>query len=450
MRYIFALPASCRNRQSFLPRSVLRVTVNFPGDMLREVNEKLLLASIEQHELAEAARQAEARLAALINGVDAVICEADVASGEMVFVSDRADSFLGYPRAAWNWRGFWRHVILPEDRAPAFAFFKKAIRQRGVHEQEFRVVAAGGRVIWVLNRAVVVEDGGAAVLRCVLVDISAQKNVEIAQAKMLEREKRITEHLQSPLHAEFAEDAFPNLRVAAWYEPALAEAEVGGDFYDIFTVGDSVETRRTVLCVGDVVGKGLPAAALAARLKSLVQAYAFENPDPDNILHRLNNYQCHLATKETDPESRSLAGVAIAVVNCNAGTITVATAGMEPIIVISATGSVREVGSQGITIGIQANERFEHTVVNAVYGDTVLMTTDGLTEARRGGEFLGCDGMTAIALQHLNAATLTEMGNALVRDARTFGGRFSDDVCLVLMRCLKPPRAEAPASLALA
>lgn len=391
------------------------MTVNFPGEMLHETNEKLLIASIEQHELAEVARRAEARLAALINGVNAVICEADVATGEIVFVSDQADSFLGYPHIAWNRRGFWRRVIFPEDRHAVLAFLREAIR-RGVYESVFRVTAADGRVIWVRNNAVVVKDAGgvAALLRCVIVDASTQKRVEILQSEALQRELRITEYLQRPLRTEFAEDAFPNLRIAAWYEPALDEAEVGGDFFDVFTVGDTPETRRTVLCIGDVISKGLP-AALAAQLKRLAHSYAFENPDPADVLTRLNNFQCHIAAQEDNPDSRTLAGVAVAVVDCERGTVTIAIAGMEPVAILSTIGVVNEVFAQGITVGIQPDEVYENAVVEAVFGDTILMTTDGLTEARQGKQFLGYDGLIVIALKHINAVTITDMGNAIVR-----------------------------------
>ncbi|MBC8142363.1 MAG: SpoIIE family protein phosphatase [Armatimonadetes bacterium] len=413
------------------------MTVNFPGDMLRDINEKLLIASVEQHELAEIARQAEARLAGLINGVDAILSEINIATGDILLLSEQIEAFLGYNRDEWNQRGFWRRVIYPGDRSVALAYFYEAIRLRRVHEHEFRVTHADGTVIWIRNRAVVVEDldGGVSILRCVVVDGTDRKAAELLQIEALKRERHITQILQQPLRAEFAEDAFPNLRVAAWYEPALTEAEVGGDFYDIFTVGDTSGTYRTVLCVGDVVGKGLPAAALAGRLKSLVHAYAFENPDPADILRRLNNYQCHLAAQETNTELRSLAGVSVVVLDCNAGTLTTASAGMEPVAIIGANGAANEISAPGITIGIEADEVYENVVVDATYGDTVLLTTDGLTEARRGAEFLGYDGVMEIATKHVNAATLTEMSGAIVREARAFGGRFTDDVCLLLARC---------------
>ncbi|MBC8143537.1 MAG: SpoIIE family protein phosphatase, partial [Armatimonadetes bacterium] len=230
---------------------------------------------------------------------------------------------------------------------------------------------------------------------------------------------------------------FPNVRVAAWYEPAMDEAEVGGDFFDVFTVGGDMATRRTVLCVGDVVGKGLPAAALAARLKELVNVFAFENPDPADILRRLNNYVCHLAAQPENADAMLLAGLAVAVVDYDAGLVTVATAGAEPLALIRTDASAEVRTNSGFTIGIAPGMEYQNDRVSPGFGDTILLTTDGLTEARRGAEFLGYDGVMEIATKHVNAATLTEMGGAIMREARAFGGRFNDDVCLVLMRCLK-------------
>src|SRR5438552_1691326 len=72
-----------------------------------------------------------------------------------------------------------------------------------------------------------------------------------------ERERRITQVLQRPLLLAVAEDAFAGLSLATLYEPALAEADVGGDFLDAFALPEG----KVALVVGDACGKGLEAAA---------------------------------------------------------------------------------------------------------------------------------------------------------------------------------------------
>ncbi|MBC7805517.1 MAG: PAS domain S-box protein [Akkermansiaceae bacterium] len=158
---------------------------NLSGELLRDLNEKLLMASVRQHELTEIAKQAEQRLSAMVNGLHAVICEINVQTGEMSFISEQAESLLGYERSAWNQRGFWRRVIHPEDRAAALAYLFEAVRSLHNLEHEFRVVAQDGRIVWVRNRAVVVygADNAEGLMRCVLEDVLGRKQAEAMLAQ---------------------------------------------------------------------------------------------------------------------------------------------------------------------------------------------------------------------------------------------------------------------------
>ncbi|MBC8138586.1 MAG: SpoIIE family protein phosphatase [Fibrella sp.] len=540
---------------------------NLQDEILRDVNEKLLIASIEQQELAEIATQAEQRLYALVNGLNAVICELDIQTGEILFLSERAESFLGYARFEWNRRGFWRRVIYPDDRAETLAFLYRAIETRQDNEHEFRALTADGRTVWIRNQAVIVTDGdgtprlircvledvserkqseeiiahserrfrrlfeaaqdgilildsnngvitdanpvatkllgmshdalmgkeffevglfadqeksravltslkenhsilcenlsisstegvdrtvevvgylyrenGISVVQCHIRDVTERKRLEALQDEALQRELRITEFLQRPLRTNFHEDEFESLSLAALYEPALKEAEVGGDFFDAFMVGKSVRSHRIVLCVGDVMGKGLKAASLAARLKEVLHAFIGENHDPGHTLFRLNNYLCDITrgnSAEYPPDifpALSLAALSIAVIDPATGVATISTAGAEPVAVLRAMSHAEEVAVTGVTLGIERDEIFTNAQITLHPGDTLLITTDGLTEARRVKEFLGYDGLVEIALRNVSAPSISAMGRAIVEDARAFGGSFKDDVCLLLAR----------------
>ncbi len=535
-------------------------------EILRDINEKLLIAGVEQHELADVATQDKQRLTALVNGLGAVVCEVSVPAGDVLFLSERVEAFLGYERGQWYRRGFWRRVIHPDDRADALAHLYEAIRSRRDLEHEFRVVAADGRIVWVRNQAVVVSGEGdaASLMRCVITDVSAHKRaedmlaqsenryrrvfeaardgillldvdtgvitdanpfvcellgiphdgllgrefgevglfaeegasraafddlrtqhyiryaslplppisgvsravelvgnvyvendatvvqcnlrdvterrrVEILQAEALERERRITEFLQRPLRSSLSEDAFSGLSLAALYEPAMAEAEVGGDFFDAFVVGRSAGRQCVALCVGDVMGKGLQAAALAGRLKEVLHAFMGEDRDPARTLSRLNNYLCDMGPVDGADfgagDAPSLAALSLALVDRETCAVTVATAGAEPVAVLRAEGDVEVIAALGLTLGVQRDESFTDAQFVLHPGDILLITTDGLTEARRGKAFLGFDGLLEIALSHAAVASMSAMGQAIVRDARAFGGSFSDDVCLMLARC---------------
>ena len=105
----------------------------------------------------------------------------------------------------------------------------------------------------------------------------------------LARERRITQVLQRPLLLKVAEDAFPGLSLATFYEPAWEEAEVGGDFYDAFALADG----NVALVVGDACGKGLEAAAHNTQVKDVLRALLRGDPHhPGSVLSRLNEVVC--------------------------------------------------------------------------------------------------------------------------------------------------------------
>jgi len=105
----------------------------------------------------------------------------------------------------------------------------------------------------------------------------------IDHARVYEREHRIAETLQRSLLPERMPH-LPGLAVAARYLPAAAEAEVGGDWYDVIPMpGGSIG-----LVMGDVAGKGLAAASMVGQLRSALRAYALEGHAPAQAIEQLN------------------------------------------------------------------------------------------------------------------------------------------------------------------
>ena len=105
----------------------------------------------------------------------------------------------------------------------------------------------------------------------------------IDRARVYEREHRIAETLQRSLLPDRLPQ-LPGLAVAARYLPAAAEAEVGGDWYDVIPIPGG----RVGMVMGDVAGKGLAAASMVGRLRSALRAYALEGHDPATALEQLN------------------------------------------------------------------------------------------------------------------------------------------------------------------
>jgi PAS domain S-box-containing protein len=129
-----------------------------------------------------AAHPASASFVDLVQELDAIIWEMDVATWMFTFVNRRAEEILGYPVERWlDEPGFWAEVLVhPDDRGWAVAFCTSATNDSRDHEFDYRARAADGRVVWLrdLVRVVRNDDGTPRLLRGVMIDITAQKAAE--------------------------------------------------------------------------------------------------------------------------------------------------------------------------------------------------------------------------------------------------------------------------------
>ena len=128
----------------------------------------------------EARRGHEEQLAALIHSVDGIVWEADAATFRFTFVSPRAERLLGYPTARWTDEpAFWVDHIHPDDREHASEYCRQCTREKRDHEFEYRMLAAGGRTVWLRDLVTVVVKNDRPVKLCgIMVDITAHKAAE--------------------------------------------------------------------------------------------------------------------------------------------------------------------------------------------------------------------------------------------------------------------------------
>ncbi len=261
-------------------------------------------------------------------------------------------------------------------------------------------------------------------------DEARQLAAKLRQA--YDRERRITEVLQRPLLLKVAEDAFAGFCVATLYEPAGQEADVGGDFLDIF----ALPRGKIALVVADACGKGLEAAAHNTHVKDVLRAFLREKPsEPGPILGRLNDVVWDMLHTDPPADEDTFIVLALGVLDPAAGGAVFAAAGAEPPTVVRAGGKAEVVGVGGMAMGIRAGEPYRQAAVSLDAGDTVLMVTDGVTEARCGGAILGSAGMLEFAKRSLQAASLYDAGHAILESARAFaGGSLQDDASLILAR----------------
>jgi PAS domain S-box-containing protein len=148
-------------------------------DRVRVEAERAELLRREQAARADA-EAAERRLLDLVEGLDAIVWEADAHPFAFTFVSERARRLVGYPVERFlEEPGFWRAVIHPEDRPWVQAFAAAEVAALRDHALEYRVVAADGRTLWMRDtvRVTRAPDGGVH-LRGVMVDVTGRRRSE--------------------------------------------------------------------------------------------------------------------------------------------------------------------------------------------------------------------------------------------------------------------------------
>ncbi len=121
-----------------------------------------------------------------------------------------------------------------------------------------------------------------------------------------------------------------DLRVAATYHPGGTEAAVGGDWYDVITLGGG----RTALVIGDVMGRGVRAAAVMGQLRTAVRAYARLDLPPHEVLQLLDGLAMEI-------DANQIATCVYAIHDPNEGRLVYASAGHLPILVRDENGTVR-------------------------------------------------------------------------------------------------------------
>ena len=126
--------------------------------------------------------------------------------------------------------------------------------------------------------------------------------------------------------------------------------------------------------------------------------------------------------------------LSLAVVVRATGEGSVAVAGMEPPIVVRADDMTEQMQIVGLPLGISAKEKYPQIELQLGIGDTLILTTDGITEARSGQNFLNAEGLMRLAAA-ANGGTLKAMADAILNGAQEFaGGYLHDDASLVLVR----------------
>jgi phosphoserine phosphatase RsbU/P len=249
---------------------------------------------------------------------------------------------------------------------------------------------------------------------------------EVEQAeKVMELELAQASEIQQTLLPAQA-PACPGYDVAGYNLPCHA---VGGDYYDFLVYPGG----RLGFALGDVAGKGLPAAIMMSSLQARVQMLVETSPDPARAVTALNR-----SVAERCPIGKFITFV-FALLDPPSGRFAYANAGHNYPLLIRATGEVEQLRVGGLVLGIDSAVDYPLDETSLDHGDMIALYSDGVTEARRStGEEFGERGLTDFLVERrtLPSAALV---TALVDHVRDWCRQpsFHDDFTVVLLRRLE-------------
>jgi len=264
-------------------------------------------------------------------------------------------------------------------------------------------------------------------------DITERVALEETREALFTRDRNIAEQLQVALQPDVP-DRVPGMAVAKYYEAALTnEANVGGDFYDVFSIKKGV----TALVVGDLSGKGLLAAAQVATVRNMLRAFLLTRPVISSALNALNNVLAKHAML------KGFATLFVGVYNESTRTLTYVNCGQEPALIRRFnTQEIEELQSTGPVMGAFPNARYREKTVSMNRLDALAVFTDGFTEVGPShSNMLEIDGVIALLKQdfHFDAAISPTSAVRIIRrtliqgvNEAARGGDIRDDMCLLV------------------
>ena len=302
----------------------------------------------------------------------------------------------GGPRTAaeedrWEWRTLaWPALLAAavRDGQPCYLPDRAALRSRYPEAGEWPAANAPGETeqAWaVLPLSTAVGPVGGLYLvydaprgfdeddRAYLQALAGQCTMAVARARMHEREHRQVVSLQEAILPKRLPQ-LDGVDAAFRYIPGSLDTEVGGDWYDLFGFQDG----RIGLVVGDVIGKGITAAAGMGRVRAALRALAFTDPAPHTVLTGLDRLF------DATENAESLTTVVYAVLDRERRALSISDAGHLPLLVRQADGTAAfletEEDEAATPLGLSETRR-EHEVLLKP-GDVVIGFSDGLVETR--------------------------------------------------------------------
>lgn len=249
---------------------------------------------------------------------------------------------------------------------------------------------------------------------------------ETAVRQAMESEISIAANIQESLLPN-SFPPFPDRNEFSLYGINIAAREVGGDFYDFFFIDD----HNLAFIIGDVSGKGIPAALFMAITRTLFRIICLDEVDPSKAMERVNRTLCQ------DNDACMFVTVFLGYYDINTGCLKYANAGHPDAILCNGPESCVETEHpESIVLGIEPDASFltVETVINP--GTSIFLYTDGVTEAcMKNSVFFGEDRLKRYLKKVANDLSVEEVCGMLADQLDKFqAGNQFDDITMLFLR----------------
>ncbi|MFJ3307025.1 PAS domain S-box protein [Streptomyces sp. NPDC086549] len=332
----------------------------------------LVSAAVRDVSERKAAEERINELAALVeSSQDAIL--AKTLDGRITYWNAAAQRLYGYTSA----QAVGQHVsvLAPPDREDEISRLLERLRdgEKVEHFETLRVTRSGGLLdvdvtLWPTRAPDGTVIGACAIVR----DISDRKRAEAELTELYEQQRHIALTLQRSLMG--TPPAIPGLATASRYLPATQGAGVGGDWFDLIPLG----AGRVGVLIGDVMGRGLEAAAVMGQLRSAAHALAKTGMQPRQLMQALDTVVADLDVPD------QLVTCCYLVIAADAGEVTACSAGHLPVLVtIPGEGARTLPAPVNAPLGV-GGVIYEQCCTTIARGATFVLYTDGLVETPGG------------------------------------------------------------------
>jgi len=253
------------------------------------------------------------------------------------------------------------------------------------------------------------------------------ENAILHEVALRERSLEIELKLAQEIQVELLPSEPPQIDGYEFFDYYAPAKFVGGDYFDYLPLDDN----RLALVVGDVSGKGVPAALLMVKVASELQASLATEPDPVQVLNQVNR-----RFSRRNPDGTFVTMV-LAVLDLSTHCLSIVNAGHLRPLLRRPDGRIEQIGDAqaGMPLGVNPIRPYQQTQLDLQAGDALVLISDGITEAQSEGMQQYGHQRLLVQLQS-PADTAADLGRRIIDDVDRFVGHYpqSDDRCLMCIR----------------